>query len=183
MTAALYEQCAAFDSDVRDHLPYFVETCVELDALMVIELGVRTGISTVAWLHGLDQTDGHLWSVDPDARAVGTLPSERWTFVHGYDTDPAVIDQLPHQVDIVFIDTSHYYSQTLAELELYVPRVRPGGRVLLHDTELEVPDGAVNEPAFPVKAAVGDYCAISDLEWSNRPECWGLATILIPEEA
>lgn len=179
----MYEQRRGADTDIRDHLAYFVETCEELDAKRVIELGVRDGNSTVAWLYGLDKTEGHLWSVDPDGRAVGTIPDDRWTFVYGYDTDQAVIDQLPTQVDVVFIDTTHYYQHTLDELELYVPRVRPGGRVLLHDTELEMPDGAINEPAFPVKKAVGEYCALHDLAWANRDFCYGLATVFIPEEA
>lgn len=178
----MYEQRLGADTDIRDHLEYFVETCVELDAKHVIELGVRNGNSTVAWLYGLDQTEGHLWSVDPDGRAVGTIPPERWTFVFGLDTDQTVIDQLPNQVDVVFIDTTHYYQHTLYELELYVPRVRPGGRVLLHDTELEIPDGSVNEPPFPVKRAVAEYCEANDLRWTNRDFCWGLATVFIPEE-
>ncbi len=175
-----YTERLAWPSDIVDHLEYFVDTCLELDAKKVIELGVRTGNSTVAWLHGLDQTGGHLWSVDPDGRAVGTIPADRWTFVFGLDTDRAVLDQLPNMVDVVFIDTTHTYQHTLRELDLYVPRVRPGGRVLLHDTELEVPDGTIGEPAFPVKRAVSKYCATNGLEWSNRDFCFGLATVWIP---
>lgn len=169
-------------SDISEHVAYFAETCVELDAKKVIELGVRTGVSTAGWLYGLEQTDGHLWSVDPDDRAVGTLPSDRWTFIHGADLDETVIAQLPEQVDVVFIDTTHHYRQTINELAAYVPRVRPGGRVLLHDTELQWPDDHHPEdPPYPVKAAITTFCDVNGLAWSNRPFCYGLGCIQIPE--
>src|SRR5690348_17788993 len=38
--------------------------------------------------------------------------------------------------DVFFLDTSHEYDHTLAELRAYMPRVAPGGVALFHDTNI-----------------------------------------------
>jgi len=63
---------------------------------------------------------------------------------------------------------------TDAELRLYGPRATA---ILLHDTELEHPDGAPLEPAYPVKRAVEEWCAEVGRSWTNRENCYGLGII------
>lgn len=164
-------------SDINEHLCFMVDVCIEVNAKKIIELGVRQGVSTTAWLHGLDQTDGHLWSVDIAGRPE--VHSSRWTFIQGSDTDVATLDQLPDEVDVVFIDTSHTYAHTVEELALYFPRVVSGGRIVLHDTEVESPDGT-DDNNYPVKRAVEQFCDANGLTWSNRTNNNGLACIEIP---
>lgn len=171
-----YELLADTPSDIVEHLPYFFELAT--DATTVIELGVRSGTSTVAWLAGLEG-HGHLWSVDIEP--APPITANDWTFLQGDDC--AIADRLPDLVDVVFIDTSHHYQHTLCELATFVPKVRPGGVVLLHDTELEIPEGApADDPRFPVKTAVSEFCAAHGLGWVNRPNCYGLGIISIGEE-
>lgn len=174
----LYEHARTTPSDIFEHLPVFVGLCRELDATKVIELGTRGGVSTVAWLYGLEGR-GHLWSVDIDPAPA--LPFEHWTFLQGNDLDPAIVNALPDSVDVVFIDTSHAYEQTLAELNVYLHKIRSGGKIVLHDTELRQPSGLrTHQPPFPVKTAVEEFCFEEDLVWSNRPNCFGLGTIEVP---
>jgi len=149
-----YEEACSTPSDIVEHLPYFVTLCQELQAKKVIELGTRGGVSTIAWLYGLELTAGHLWSVDIQPAPEHTDAWSRWTFLLGDDLDPDVFGQLPDLADIVFIDTSHWYEQTLAELNLYRAKVRPGGRIVLHDTELPQPLFGPPLPRYPVKTAV-----------------------------
>lgn len=172
--AELYAKVAATRSDIQEHLGKFVALALKSET--VIELGTRGGVSTVAWLYGLEG-HGHLWSVD--ISAPPKLSYDNWTFVRGDDCSPDVLDQLPSEADVVFIDTSHAYEHTLRELDLYVPRVKPGGRVLLHDTELEAPDGFADGPPFPVKKAVEEFCTAHGLDWTNHPHCWGLGEVVI----
>ena len=56
--AELYAEQCATPSDIYLHLPRFVEMVELLDASHVIELGTRTGVSTIAWLHALERTGG-----------------------------------------------------------------------------------------------------------------------------
>lgn len=186
--AERYVKACAEPSDIYLHLPTFVRTVEELDAKVVIELGVRGGVSTIAWLYALEGR-GNLWSVDcafpaPEAGTMlldpqgplGVMP--HWLFLLGDDRQQAVLDALPDQADIVFIDTQHTWEQTHAELDLYVPRVRPGGRVLLHDTAVEVTGNATTpQPAFPVLTAIREFCDEHNLTYENNPECFGLGMI------
>lgn len=177
MLAAEYHRLCTVPSDIYLHLPYFVASVQELNAQHVIELGTRSGVSTVAWLHGLEQTGGRLTSIDLDPGP--DLDAEQWTFIQGDDLDPRIVAELD-EADIVFIDTSHHYRQTLAELNVYRHLVRPGGRMLLHDTRLPRPEGAPPHPVFPVLRAVQEFTTTECLVWSENPECWGLATIHVP---
>lgn len=177
---ARYQEAVTTPSDIYEHLPKFVALCEFLQAKKVIELGTRGGVSTIAWLFGLEITDGHLWSVDIDP--APELANERWTFIHGDDLDPKVFNALPDSADVVFIDTSHDYQQTLAELHLYKWKVRPGGRIVLHDTELAHPYGLPIRPRYPVKTAVEEFCSEEDLAWENFPNCFGLGIITMSED-
>jgi cephalosporin hydroxylase len=190
--------------DMHEHMPTFAGAVEELDAKVIIELGVRYGHSTIAWLYGLhvkEHSGGHLWSVDcsfpvpadPASASqidsinlldpqgpLGVMPN--WTFILGYDTWPAVLDVLPQDnVDIVFLDTNHVYEETLVELDLYYPRVRAGGRIYLHDTAIETTGNATTpQPPYPVHTAMQEFCAERDLKYTNNPNCFGLGCIFVP---
>lgn len=178
-----YEARSAQQSDIADHLPVLHDTVRRYVHARVVELGVRTGVSTAAFLAAVEAVDGHLWSVDiaqPDVpdwwQATGL-----WTLTVGDDIDPGVVAAHPASVDVLFLDTSHAWGHTLSELRVWVPRVAPGGMVLCHDTELERPDAApAGDPLFPVARALDAYCEEAGLAWQNRPGCWGLGVITIP---
>ena len=175
--AELYAEQCATPSDIYLHLPRMVALVEATNAQHVIELGTRTGVSTIAWLHALESTGGRLTSVDIDERPpIGEWP--HWTFIQGDDCDPEVYAAL-EPADIVFIDTSHLYEHTARELSLYRWLVRPGGFLALHDTELPIPEGAPPFPRFPVKAALREFCTQEGFEWSNYPDCWGFAVVKV----
>lgn len=170
-------------SDIQQHLPELYDTAARYPQARVLELGVRWGTSTAALLAAVEAGGGHLWSVDiaqpavPDWWASAGL----WTLTVGDDLDPAVTGRQPAAVDVLFLDTSHVYGQTLAELRLYVPRVAAGGTVLCHDTELAAPEDAHGEgPEYPVAAALDAYCVETGLDWVNRTGCFGLGVLTIP---
>lgn len=197
-----YETLCRTPSDIHEHLPTFVAAVEALDARRIIELGVRYGVSTIAWLYGLhckEHGNGHLWSVDCSFPVPANPQSDvgcdninlldpqgplgvvdYWSFLLGYDTWPQILDMLPQDdVDIVFIDTNHVYEETLAELELFYLRVRRGGRIFLHDTAIETTGNATTpQPPFPVRTAMEEFCMKHALEFTNNPSNSGLGTIL-----
>lgn len=179
MIAAEYERRCETPSDIVDHLPrLFAEA--DKPGVRVIELGVRTGNSTVAFLHAAERNDGHVWSVDISPPKVPFKDHERWTFIHGSDMDAAVSSQLPVGVDVLFIDTSHHYEHTVAELDTYAAFVKPGGVILLHDTEVERPHLAPPNPAYPVKVAVLGFVERTGWPVEFVEECYGLGVIRVP---
>jgi predicted O-methyltransferase YrrM len=184
-------------SDVFDHLPTFVDLVDHFYAVhdgrphvQVIELGVRYGVSTTAWLWAL-RDRGDLWAVDGSPPVIEPtmqvdllnplMGLDHFHFILGWDTELAVLSQLPDQVDIVFIDTNHIYEETLVELETYLPRVRDGGRILLHDTALvSTPNAAGRpQPDYPVRTAMQEFCIDRGLEYENTDICNGLGQVMV----
>jgi len=171
-------------SDVREYLPFLYETAKSYPGARILELGSRKGNSTLAFLAAAKEVNGHVWSCDIENVArdpAGMLFWSRipcWTFIHGDDMDPAVQEQLPGEIDVFFLDTSHEYEHTLAELRAYMPRVAPGGIALFHDTRLIGWPG--HEPPGdmpPVAQALGEYCAEAGLSWDEIPGEYGLGRI------
>lgn len=178
--ATAYREACARPSDIHEHLPTFVELVTRLKAKTIIELGTRGGVSTIAWLYGLMETGGHLWSVDLDPKPEFEHP--QWTFLQGDDLSSEIYTALPEWADIVFIDTSHAYDQTCAELHAYKWKVRPGGRIVLHDTELRHPMDVPRYPPFPVKKAVQEFCEEEGWTATFRPNCFGIGIVQVPED-
>jgi predicted O-methyltransferase YrrM/GT2 family glycosyltransferase len=173
-----YDYLCNADSDIREHLPTFVSLCEELEAKKVIELGVRSGVSTIAWLYGVSKTDGHLWSVDINPQPPN-INHDRWTFVQGDDLSNEVLEALPSDADVVFIDTDHRYELTKAEIAEYSLRVRAGGVMVFHDVNVKQFDHHElgTEPLYPVRKAVQEWVDAEGLECTMVDNCYGLAVV------
>lgn len=171
-----YEDRLAPWSDIRGHMPFLRETAAGYDCPVVIELGVRFGQSTACFLAGLTDNGGELWSVDI---AEPQVPEHwrdfpNWHFLKADGRGGEAQRWLPGACDILFIDTDHTVEGTLSELRLYAPRVRKGGVVLLHDTELK----SDTEPdRCYVAEALGTFCAETGLAWENRPGSYGMGVL------
>jgi predicted O-methyltransferase YrrM len=177
-----YQHCAAQRTAIAHYLHVLFGMVARYPAAQVIELGTDIGESTTALLAAAEITGGHVWSVDANSRcgflaafeAIGQGAGP-WTFIPGDSTGPAIAAQTPDAADVLFIDSSHLYEQTCRELELYLPKVRPGGTVLLHDT---------NKPgtADRVKEALDDTLPGFGLTWREYPGENGLGVIEIPRD-
>ena len=175
-----YQHLAAQRTAIAHYLHILFGTVAKYPAAQVIEIGTDIGESTTALLAAAEITGGHVWSVDANPgcgfRAVfeaigqGAGP---WTFIHGDSTRAAIAAQAPAAADVLFIDSSHLYDQTCQELQLYLPKVRPGGTVLLHDTNKPGTDDRVRE-------ALDDTLPGFGLTWAEYPGENGLGEIRIP---
>jgi predicted O-methyltransferase YrrM len=168
-------------SDVQDHLPFLYDVTCGYHEPAVIELGVRTGFSTAAFLAAAAKAGGTVHSADIEQpRVPGEwLEDPSWHFVPGDDLSAAVTAALPARCDVLFIDTLHSREHTLAELEEYMPRVAPGGIALFHDTHLPVPP-LIADPGYPVggvKEALDEWCARTGQQWHDRAGSYGLGII------
>jgi cephalosporin hydroxylase len=176
-----YEQRCLEWTDICDWLPVLYQEVADRTEPQVIELGVRAGNSTAAFLAAIEKVGGHLWSVDPMPMMVPPAWFEAPFWTPRRADDLRIVDELPNDVDIVFVDTLHTYDQTLAELIAYVPKVKPGGVVLLHDTELPHPEADPTCAAFPVRRAIEHYLTGKPWECEFRSGCYGLGVIRMVE--
>jgi predicted O-methyltransferase YrrM len=148
----------------------------------IVELGVRTGNSTSAFLAACELGRGNLWSVDINTPEVPQEWHELpyWNFMKGHDMSIRVRDWAPPEIDVLFIDTGHG-PETLDELRVWAPRVEPGGVILMHDTE----DYCRQPPHHSdVWHALDDYAAEASnddrvLEWHNRAGNHGLGVMRV----
>lgn len=122
-------------TDIHEHLSTLYMLTVEFNLKKILELGTRTGESTVALLEAAKKIGGNVTSIDIDScldakKLVTSVHLEDcWNFIQGDD----LAVKWDGEIDHLFIDTSHTYEQTIAELTKFVPFVKPGGIVTLHD--------------------------------------------------
>ena len=135
------------ESDISDHLPTIFADIVSARPSLVVELGTRGGESTKTILAAASHSDARVLSVDIDdckGVAVADALKARWEFIQdddvafGRDRFRGWCAQrgVAPSIDVLFIDTSHLYEHTVAEIAEWERYVPPGGIVLFHDTNL-----------------------------------------------
>jgi predicted O-methyltransferase YrrM len=162
----LKEHAAGF-VDMEPHVDTLVRLASECKT--IIEFGVRSGVSSWAFLTGLPE-DGILYAVDSDHRILDEewLPPQvrndnRFRYLEGDDLNQFLVILYPPCPDLVFIDSSHEYVHTYAELLLAAGL--KAERIVLHDYNLE-----------PVRLAIEDFRAFHheyQVELIEESE-WGL---------
>lgn len=121
-------------SDINEHLPVLRDLAKECDT--VVEMGVRTCVSTWAFIEGMN--GGSLISIDikhPSKYGADLTPVEKACKNKGinfkfYEADTLAID-IP-EVDMLFIDTLHTYDQLRGELARHGNKAKK--YLVFHDT-------------------------------------------------
>ena len=127
-------------SDIHQHLPFLRE--LSRSCASICEMGVRRCVSSWAFLAGLDESS--MWKKEllcVDIEPADTSELARWAerLMPPVRVTMLVADSrkivLPHEFDLLFIDTLHVYGQLKAELWAHQVRVRRF--IVLHDTEVD----------------------------------------------
>ena len=100
-------------------LGFYLRCSGATNGLISFEIGEALCNYTRAWLERAGLTDyvriEHRSSLDPASNAIAR-------------------EYLSGAAQLIFIDSSHEYGSTLAELEAWYPELAPGGLVVLHDS-------------------------------------------------
>jgi predicted O-methyltransferase YrrM len=148
-SSSILESYMTHPTDIHEHLQTLYMLTIELNLKNTLELGTRTGESTVSLLLAAKEVNGKVTSIDIDScndAKEKVKKSNLESFWNFHQTDDLKL-KWEDQIDHLFIDTSHTYDQTLAELQKFEPWVRKGGLISLHDI--------VSCP--PVLRAINDY--------------------------
>ncbi|MFO7962493.1 MAG: class I SAM-dependent methyltransferase [Desulfobacterales bacterium] len=134
-------------SDITDHLAVLFCEVLKSDPSLVVELGTRKGDSTRALLQAASIAGAKMISVDMmDCSQFVDDDSMKntWRFVQADDVAFAgefVVwcrsNGFPETVDVLFVDTSHEYEHTLAEIRAWFPLLSERGKVIFHDTHMK----------------------------------------------
>jgi predicted O-methyltransferase YrrM len=110
---------------------------------VVVELGCFVGWASAHLAMALQANDkGKLYCVDCDQKNLDATMTnlkrlgldEVTSPLLGKSAEPTVVAGLPNKIDILFIDTSHTYRDTLDEILLYCSRIGETGCMVLHDS-------------------------------------------------
>ncbi len=135
---ALEIQESGAAEDISQHLVTLSLLVTEFRLKEIVELGTRMASSTLAFLEAASLIGGRVLSIDLDEcreaheKVARSGYEHLWRFIQGSDVD-VPDSEIPTSIDLLFIDTSHLYDHTMAELKKYGPRVRPGGWIVFHD--------------------------------------------------
>lgn len=177
-TSEILSALEAEQSDIWQHLAalyHFVK-----QSQRPLELGVRTGNSTVAIMCACTEDNKPLCSVDitdssqevRERLAHFGLDVCLWAFIPGNDISPGTVEQV-RQVnptfDFILVDTTHTCEHTIQELNSYYQLLEHGGIMAFHDSHSELYAGGVYEPVLAFISAHPECTIILD-----DPRCNGL---------
>jgi hypothetical protein len=129
-------------SVLNEHLETLFLESLTLQPRLIVELGVGRGGSTQVFAAVARLCGARLVSVDINDCSKA-LDWPEWHFVQADDLEfagrfPAWCreHELEPRIDVLFIDTSHLYEHTRAEIEVYFPYLAPHAKVFFHDTNI-----------------------------------------------
>ncbi len=130
----------------------------------IVECGVGSGFSTLALLAGADEAglpvtsyDVHAGTRDAALRTIGLGADDarlrRWAF-HARASHEGAADWPDGTLGLLFLDTTHFYTDTRRELGAWAPRMHPRGVICGHDYLLHLDP---RWTATGVKRAVDEF--------------------------
>jgi predicted O-methyltransferase YrrM len=156
---------------------------------LCLEIGVRHGVSTLNLLHAMREANGRLVSLecDPDwARAAADVIERAqltpWWDLRIQRSDDFDCATLGRPLDFLLIDGDHGLDQVRKDVERFVPQVRPGGLIALHDYYSKPwPCDPPIQPPFPsyVSAAVEQLRQTGCYEILTLPFSFGLTLVRV----
>ena len=152
-------------SDISEHLNLLYFYLHSAKPRNILELGTRGGESTKVLEKYCRDMNIVGKSFDLDAAPDWLMNSKNWKHFEGDDIHLGATltstqmwpdgSEFTH-LDFIFLDTSHEYSHTKEELEIYVPLLKNGiGAIAFHDTNL------TSSPTIRLDGTVG-------FGWDNK---------------
>jgi len=167
------------DSD--RHVLTCFSMAMQIHAKKVLELGVRTGNTTLPFLCAAKELGGMVHSVDLDATTF-RCPDDLRVYWKFFQSDAiSWLEQQRDQgaqYDLVYIDDWHAYDHVRRELEIIDSMVTPSSIILLHDLMYSnaQPDYRSDPSTADAQwAGGGPYRAVAELD----PNIWEWATVPI----
>jgi cephalosporin hydroxylase len=130
-------------TDISDHLERLFAEALQMDPETIVECGVRGGESTFVFERVARLTGADVVSVDVEETTYES-DYDGWRFVQSDDIAFAddfggwcAEHDIDAGIDVLFIDTSHRYDHTVAEIEAWFPHLADEAVVLFHDTNMQ----------------------------------------------
>jgi len=138
MIANHFKQLCSTPSDINEHLPTLAKYAQQAE--IILEAGVRSVVSTWAFMHGLTNNNSDtkiIYSVDLQWAPIhAAMQAAQQADIQLSFTQRDILKYtLAQQVDITFIDTLHCYGQLKRELAKFAPLTNK--YIIMHDTTVD----------------------------------------------
>ncbi len=164
-----------------------------------VEVGSRDK-GNVAWVSTLADDSAHLIDIDiePNPQAESKLlrfikNTQRFTSIVGDSVGESTIANLHLALDgtladAIFLDSSHMYSHIMREVDLYMPFLKPGGFMLIHDILWEGNEWGKGkaQAALMIDRVLPVYSVVMDLPvhrfmlWETKQmDLWGGVGVIV----
>ena len=159
--------------DERNEMFPFLPVLLRKAAGVILEIGTCDGYSTAAFLLGVKARGGYVYSVDIDPRCSQLYPgNSQWSFIHSDSVVASnVIKALPKNdacIDVLLIDGYHEHPIVDSDVQNYVPLVKKGGVVLMHDINMH-----------DVRDAYHELCVRTGFVHFELQDRWGLGIVYV----
>ena len=104
-----------------------------LNKPVILEFGVRHGVSTEFFLKFCEKKNGFLYSVDIDDSSK-KFNSNYWQFIHGRDDNFELVERfIPKKIDLIYIDSFHDAEHVAKIFYHYYPFLKKDAILLIDD--------------------------------------------------
>ena len=158
-----YEQYRVIPSDINENLHYLHELALKCDH--VTEMGVRTGISTRAFLNTNATVISYDFEYNSDVAILFSKANELGKIANYIIEDVRKVEI--EETDLLFIDTWHCYEQLKIELALHHKKARK--YIAFHDTYTY---GLIAEDNYNEKSPSGLGLLPAIVEFMNENPQW-----------
>ena len=112
---------------------FFYTELLQYKNPVILEFGVRHGVSTSLFLDICNQNDGELYSIDINDYSK-KFTNSNWKFICAEDKDQKKIEnQIPNKFDIIFLDTIHKADHVQEIFYRYYDKLKMGGLFIIDD--------------------------------------------------
>lgn len=142
----------------------------------LVDVGAGAGTTALAmfadcsvhWVTSIDHNPQNLNWTQQCLENAGICAMSQWTRVEGNSAESARV--VEEGAALVILDASHEYDAVLADLEAWMPKVMPGGSIIVHDYD------APTAPNFypGVKRAVDEFVDLVDEIVLVRQQGWSV---------
>lgn len=122
------------NTDISSHLDTLWSKTVEMSPKKIVELGIRGGESSRIFGYAAKEVGAEMIGVDivPCAYPGTFIQSDDVAYASVYKSTYGA------DIDVLFIDTSHYYDHTVQEINAWFPLLSKSALVIFHDTNMMV---------------------------------------------
>jgi len=123
-----------------EDLELLQRVCDEIEAKTILEIGSADGGSSVILADRAKARGGRLYCIEPKPKRRMVENMNKYGLADAYVMCPglspwaAADNDIPAELDLLFIDGCHYTRWALVDYHYFAPCVRPGGVIVFHDT-------------------------------------------------